>query len=104
MIDDSAHLLDVLQAWYRSNCNGDWEHEFGIKIENIDNPGWTVSIPLADTSLELKPFAPLDIRRDADNWLLCRVEDKVFRGDGGSGNLTEIIRAFVHWIDRATQG
>ena len=33
-------VFQRLQKWYKSQCNGDWEHSFGIKIETLDNPGW----------------------------------------------------------------
>lgn len=105
MIDGaSSQLLDGLQDWYRSNCNGDWEHEFAITIENIDNPGWSVSIPLAETSLEGKPFDPLNVQRAKDDWLLCRVEAQTFLGDGGPANLSEIIRIFLRWMHDASYG
>ena len=26
-----------LQEWYKNQCDGDWEHEYGIKIER-----WTI--------------------------------------------------------------
>jgi len=37
--EDMQNLLQFLQEWYLEQCNGDWEHEFGIKIETLDNPG-----------------------------------------------------------------
>ena len=36
--------LEALQHWYESQCDGDWEHEFGVKIGTLDNPGWMVDI------------------------------------------------------------
>jgi len=41
-----------IQKWYKSQCNGDWEHEYGVKIETVDNSGWYVTINLMDTNLE----------------------------------------------------
>jgi len=32
-------LLKWLQDWYAARCYGDWEHEFGINIRTLDNPG-----------------------------------------------------------------
>ncbi|WP_203237204.1 Imm53 family immunity protein [Streptomyces gilvosporeus] len=34
--------LSSLTAWYTSQCDGGWEHEYGIRIETLDNPGWSV--------------------------------------------------------------
>ena len=30
--------------WYLSQCNGDWEHAYGVKIDTLDNPGWTLEV------------------------------------------------------------
>jgi hypothetical protein len=32
--------LAWLMQWYLAQCNQDWEHEFGITIATLDNPGW----------------------------------------------------------------
>lgn len=45
------NVLQEIQSWYISNCNGDWEHSFGVSIDTLDNPGWSVRIDLADTGL-----------------------------------------------------
>ena len=37
-------LLKVLQQWYQSKCDGTWEHMYGVEIDTLDNPGWTVSL------------------------------------------------------------
>ena len=44
--------LAWIENWYQSQCHGDWEHDYGIKIETLDNPGWRVVIDLAGTELE----------------------------------------------------
>jgi hypothetical protein len=31
--------LQWLQKWFESQCDGDWEHEFGITFKTVDNPG-----------------------------------------------------------------
>ena len=50
-------LLDWLQSWYENNCDGDWEHLFGVTIETWNNSGWKVKVDLEDTYLEDKNFA-----------------------------------------------
>jgi Immunity protein 53 len=47
-----ANELDRLQRWYLSHCNGDWEHTYGVTMENIDNPGWTLTVQLAETTVQ----------------------------------------------------
>ncbi|MFK0239099.1 Imm53 family immunity protein, partial [Streptomyces vinaceus] len=34
----------------------DWEHEWGVKIATLDNPGWTVEIDLEETDLEGREY------------------------------------------------
>lgn len=93
----SDTALEALQDWYHSNCDGDWEHEYSIKIENVDNPGWSVSIPIAGTSLESRPFREVRWKRSTNEWLICRVDGLSFLGDGGSRNLVDIVRVFLEW-------
>ena len=49
-------LLDWLQSWYEGNCDGGWEHLFGVTIETWNNSGWKVKVDLEDTYLEDKNF------------------------------------------------
>ena len=49
-------MLDWIANWYISQCDGRWEHFYGIKIDTLDNSGWGVEIDLSDTDLIDKPF------------------------------------------------
>jgi hypothetical protein len=59
-----------LQDWYAAHCNGEWEHQHGVVIESLDNPGWWVKIGKAkfagrlpaDASRCLPLFAALSVR------------------------------------------
>ena len=44
-------ILKWLEEWYNGNCDGDWQHEYGIKIETVDNPG-SIKIALSYTPIE----------------------------------------------------
>jgi len=91
-------VLAELQKWYEAQCNGDWEHQYGIKIDTLDNPGWTISIDLADTDLEDKPFQEITNLEPDRDWMLCRIKDRKFEGDGGPQMLEEIIKVFLEWV------
>lgn len=95
--ESSVDVLRELQEWYHAHCDGDWEHEYGVRIVNIDNPGWSVSIPVADTELADRGFRPVQSDDGSGNWVDCRVEDGQFRGAGGSRNLTDVVRVFLDW-------
>jgi hypothetical protein len=96
-------ILQKLQNWYASHCNGEWEHGYGIKIETCDNPGWLVQIDLAGTELAARSFQPLSESVDhagvqlSDRWLHCMINDCVWHGAGDETKLPVIIEAFLAW-------
>ena len=93
-------ILTWLQQWFVSQCNEEWEHEYGIKIDTIDNPGWSVTIDLIGTDLENGSMDTISIERSEDNWINCSVVDKQFKGYGGPDQLEEILNSFRAWIDQ----
>lgn len=90
-------LLVWFQSWYNQQCDGDWEHTKGIKIDTLDNPGWRVDICLEDTELEHKEFTLIEDFRTEDDWVVCRVEKNKYKGRGGPFNLEEILEIFHDW-------
>ena len=90
-------LLGALQEWFALACNGDWEHTYGVKIETLDNPGWSLRIDLCDTPLEYREFHSVSFQRTECDWVVCRIENNGFVGFGGAGNLEEIIQIFMNW-------
>jgi len=97
-------VLDDIQDWFEAQCNGDWEHTFGIKIENMDDPGWYVEFDLRDTILEDQSFEVLQDGWDsiesqpcAESWIICKVENEKFVGMGDVRRLEQILRVFLQW-------
>ncbi|MGL5263779.1 MAG: immunity 53 family protein [Candidatus Rhabdochlamydia sp.] len=90
-----------LQQWYQSHCNGDWEHNNGIQLSTLDNPGWTLDINLKDTKLENKNFQKInDIYRSEEDWIMCTVRDtKFFDAACGVENLPTVLKVFRYWIE-----
>ena len=91
--------LGRLQAWYRSHCDGDWEHDSRIAIITLDNPGWSVNINFTETELEDRQFQPVEVARNDMDWVYCWVESNHFNGAGGPQNLTEILGLFLDWSE-----
>lgn len=91
-----------LQQWYIEQCDGDWEHTYGIKIDTLDNPGWSIAIDLVQTNLEEESFKKVNIERNEDDWIQICIEDGIFKGCGGPGNLDEILNIFRDWVNRIT--
>lgn len=72
------NILKWLQEWYLSECNGDWEHSFGIKIDTVDNPGWHVTIDLKETSLENLNIEYTLVEKSEDDWYGHKVENSKY--------------------------
>ncbi len=94
-------MLRRLQEWFHAQCDGDWEHNKGITIETLDNPGWSLRIALANTALEQKPFADLQRNYESEaEWLSCFVRNGEFMGACGPLKLEEMIEVFLSWTEK----
>lgn len=94
-------LLTWLTEWYQANCDGDWEHSYGVKIDTIDKPGWRLEIDLKDTVMEGLAFEAVQHNFDDDmSWWRCWVSGDKFEGAGGPGELTAMIGVFRDWVVR----
>jgi hypothetical protein len=98
--DVPVGVLEDLRSWYVAQCDGDWEHTYGIRIDTMDNTGWCVQIDLRDTLLKGKQFDPIDEGLETDDlglWIRCSVEGSKFRGFGDLGRLEQILGIFLDW-------
>jgi hypothetical protein len=95
-----ANELDRIQEWYRAQCDGEWEHSYGVKIDTLDNPGWAVSIDLKGTALEHAPMDTVLRDQGPDDWIRLEVKAAVFLGNGDPGKLTAMLAAFLEWATR----
>lgn len=41
---DTGRNVEILEKWFQSKCDGNWENFFGVTIETTDNPGWWIRI------------------------------------------------------------
>lgn len=90
--------LDWLMNWYSSHCDGDWEHGYGITIENIDNPGWHLKIDLTDTELESVMFDDIVHNLDDEtSWWSCSRSGAEFNAFCGPLELSSVIGVFRKW-------
>lgn len=90
-------ILQDIQTWYEAQCDGDWEHSFGIIIQTLDNPGWSVKIDLDGTLLENRVFAQIEKNDTEESWLQCKIEKNIFKGSGDPARLEEILSIFLEW-------
>jgi len=95
----SSDSIVSLQEWYKSQCNSDWEHHYGISIESLDNPGWLIKIDLTGTNMEEKTFSPLkEGENRKEKWIDVQKVGNVFQGAGDADKLGIIIGIFMNWV------
>jgi hypothetical protein len=103
-----------LAEWYLAQCNGDWEHQYGITIESLDNPGWSIVIDLEGTDLRDREWRPTyynvsesDLPGGVDgnvSWHCSQVSENKFVGYGGPLNLPDILNNFRKLARPLTSG
>jgi hypothetical protein len=89
-----------LQKWYYSQCDGDWEHEFGITIKTVDNPGWYLTINLKGTECEGVDFQSIQENRNEESWYFCLVRDYDFIASCGPCDLNAVLQIFRNWVEK----
>jgi hypothetical protein len=99
--------LERLSHWYQAQCDGDWEHSYGVKIDTLDNPGWTVSIDLAGTALADVSFAEIVVGEsdsESSRWMTCRKNGAKFEAFCGPELLDEVLNTFLAWAEPRLAG
>jgi len=101
---DEPDSLTLLQAWYAIQCDGAWEHEYGVSIETIDNPGWFLKLDLRETGVDGSTFAKREVHRSKNDWFIAHVVDERFEVACGPLNLGEVIHQFRMWATSRQRG
>lgn len=97
--DHAPGTLTWLQAWHAMRCDGDWEHGYGVRIETLDNPGWSVRIELAGTDWATQALDRTETHRSEHDWLVVWKEGAEFHASTGPLNLGEALHAFRLWVE-----
>ena len=63
-----SSIIQWLQDWTKSQIDGDWEHELGVSISMLDNPGWILRADISNYGDFLKETKPLGRDNDVD-WI-----------------------------------
>ena len=92
--------LDRLCKWYSAQCDGEWEHQYGLKIETLDNPGWIIRIDLNGTTLAAARHEPrLVVSRSENDWIRASIESSHFTLACGPENLEKAIVDFLDFAE-----
>jgi hypothetical protein len=91
-------ILSWIEDWYCSQCDGRWEHDYGLKIDTIDNPGWSLTVDLTRTPKESAAASETKIERSDTDWVHYFVREARFEALGGARNLREMLCLFRNWM------
>lgn len=108
-------LLNWLERWYQQQCDGDWEHDHGVTIQTLDNPGWLVEADLSGVkSLAMATDQVLAVVGDPpsdDNgniggrtWMKCEIGAGKFVGAGDPTQLRMILAQFRTLVEAEVTG
>ena len=89
--------IERLQGWFLSACDGKWEHDKGISIQTLDNPGWSLTIDLGATALSAATMKAYSHNHGEEDWVYCRVELDQFIAAGDPSKLEWMIDFFCNW-------
>lgn len=99
LINKKMTTLEWLINWYQEQCDGDWEHSFGISIDTLDNPGWVIKIDISDTNLNgIKLEEKVFKVNDAD-WYSFESNGEKFEGYGDISKLEILINKFKEFTE-----
>lgn len=91
----SSNAIEIITKWYQIKCDGQWEHEYGIEIKNIDNPGWCIQIKEDEKKL---PFT-YEVEFSDENWVHIKATEYNFSAYGGPINLNELLEQAAKWLN-----
>lgn len=95
----NMEAIKWLENWYQLHCDGDWEHSYGVKIETIDNPGWSVKIDIVDTPLENLHIEYSLTETSETDWYGYSVKDGTFNAAGDQTKLLFLITLFQRIVE-----
>lgn len=99
-MEKQMDIIKKIQEWYKSNCDGEWEHTYGVHITTLDNPGWKIDVNLKGTKLEGKKFSKINIDNGDDDWIVAEISENKFIGHGDPDKLETILRTFLDFWEK----
>ncbi|MFG3697676.1 Imm53 family immunity protein [Micromonospora sp. NPDC047620] len=86
--------LTYLESWFVRQCDGDWEHEYGIRIETTDNPGWTIEVDLLGSDLEGRLLSRRKLEPAVDRWVWVWSDGQRFNAACDASSLNVALQQF----------
>lgn len=97
---DGCESATQLQEWYFIQCDGDWEHSFGMSINSAPNQ-WTFELETCETPLEGQLFKAVSADNSKSDWLKCSydVSDRKIKGSCATTSLEKLLTSILTTIE-----
>jgi hypothetical protein len=95
-------IINWLQNWYEKECDGDWEHGYGVEIKTIDNPGWKVKINISKYFDDNYSLNIIQDETSAKDWYSYKIENSFFYGYSDPNKLFFLLEKFKEIIETAS--
>ena len=99
--DLAENGLDYLLGWYRKQCDDDWEHEFGIRIATLDNPGWDLEVDIAGTDLEGRVVERARTELAGGGWMFVASTGQMFQASCDPASFPLVLAEFRRFAESA---
>jgi hypothetical protein len=86
--------IEWIQKWFKKHCDGDWEHENIFKLESISNPGWSLTVDMSETPLELYEFDSGLVSKGDEDFYWIKVKNAKFDAFGDVSKLGFLLKCF----------
>lgn len=93
-----TNIINWLEAWAEAQLDGDWEHEHGVQIAMLDNPGWSLTIDLINYESSLIDIPYILEKRDTQ-WMGCKISNSYLSIFSDIRNLSTILVLFQKIIE-----
>jgi hypothetical protein len=97
--DPPASALEFLAAWYSDQCDGEWEHEFGVRLDTLDNPGWYLRVDLIGTAAERRFVERRRFDFGAGGWVIVGSDGRTFEASSDPSSLNFALEEFRRFIE-----
>lgn len=87
-------IIRWIENWYKQQCDGEWEHDYGVHIYTVDNPGWLINISVMYTTLEDVELDVDNTEKSEDDWFQYRIKDGEYFAAGDPNKLLFLLEKF----------
>lgn len=92
---DESEILNWLSNWYKIECNGDWEHSYGLII-NFNSEKVNIEIDIEDTRFtQEETMFEINSVNSVNDWINIKIDKQKYLDNGDRSKFVEIIEKFI---------